>query len=286
MLKNKLFLASQYCLPQHLLSRLLGALANCRYPKLKNSLIQLAIRHYQIDMAEAASSDLNDYPHFNAFFTRHLKPGLRNWPKNNDLVTSPCDGYISQIGAIIDGTLIQAKNHPYRLVDLLTAKTTHYQQLKNAHFASLYLSPKDYHRVHMPYDGTLTDMIYIPGKLFSVGALTTATIPQLFSRNERVVCCFKTNCGPMIVVLIGAFLVASIVTTWHGAVTPCHYGHPQHWDYTTNQQHVFKRGDELGHFAFGSSVIVITPRPLDATLERSPVKLGQCVQTIQTTAHS
>lgn len=258
-IKDKYFLTLQYCLPQQLLSRLLGRLMNSRNVWLKNTLIHWFIQRYDIRLTEAASANSKDYDSFNAFFTRALSKGTRTWPSNRKALTSPVDGTISQIGMIKQGTLLQAKGRSFSLFELLGGETPiDYKKLHNGRFATLYLSPADYHRVHMPYAGELTDMVYIPGKLFSVNPITAQHVPNLFSRNERVVCWFDTEFGPMAVILVGAMLVASMRTAWHGIVAPSSLRGIQHWHY--DQPKPFNRGDEIGQFQFGSTVIVIIPK--------------------------
>lgn len=268
-LKSIFFLTAQYTLPQHLLSRLLGTIARSKNTQLKNWLIRKAIAKFNIDLSEAASADINSYHNFNAFFTRALKPKARSWPRAEKIIASPADGAISQIGTIRQNQIFQAKGHDYSLEDLLaihcghgslrhSSQTTKIADLINGQFATIYLSPRDYHRVHMPYDGKLTGMTYVPGKLFSVNPLTAAKVPNLFARNERVICWFETDFGPMVVIFVGAFFVASISTVWHGTVTPPHKHGIAHWQYDVPK--AFKRGDELGHFEFGSTVIILMPK--------------------------
>ncbi len=253
---NRLLTLPQYLLPQHLLSRLLGKLANCQVRGIKNALINLAIQKYHIDVSEAIESNPDAYIHFNAFFTRALKAGARPLPSQSNAIVSPADGAISQCGPIQKGRIFQAKGHSFNALELLGGATNWHHHFDHGQFITVYLSPRDYHRVHMPYTGKLIGMTYVPGKLFSVNPRTAETVPKLFARNERVVCLFETDMGPMAVVFVGAFFVASMETVWHGLVAPSHHKKPYHWDYQ-NAHHVYKTGDEIGRFQFGSTVIVL-----------------------------
>ena len=249
MIKTKLFLWLQYCLPQHCLSRLLAKLASCRRPMwLKDKLIKLFIRHYGIDMTIVRDTQLSHYACFNDFFIRHLKPSARPIAKQG--FVSPVDGTVSQIGDIQQGKLIQAKKINYTVEKLLAEKNKKFTQGK---FATLYLSPKDYHRVHMPCDGRLVRMTYVPGQLFSVNQTTAENIDGLFARNERLVCIFATQHGEMAVVMVGAMLVAGISVTWFGDLKP---RKKLTMDYL--QQNIcLQRGDEMGYFKFGSTVVLL-----------------------------
>ncbi|MCF6768004.1 archaetidylserine decarboxylase [Thiotrichales bacterium 19S11-10] len=254
MFKEKLFISLQYLLPQHLLSRIIGKLASSKSKKLKNFLIKLFIKQYSINTKAALSDNLDDYNSFNDFFIRKLKPNLRPIASQQDQIISPADGNISQYGEISQGQLIQAKGKLFDIMSLLGGETDYHHKFKQGAFITVYLSPRDYHRVHMPYDGKLVAMTYVPGKLFSVNQTTAEYVPNLFSRNERVVCFFETSLGIMPVIFVGAFFVASIYLNWHGFVTPNRLGKTQHWDYK-DQDISFKKGDELGYFQFGSTVI-------------------------------
>ncbi len=261
MIKKKLFLTIQYLLPQHLLSRAMGWLANCKKPWLKNWMITNFIRHYQVNMEEAEYLLPQDYQNFNAFFTRKLQAQARTISDKESSIISPVDGYISQIGHIDRTRIFQAKGHHFNLLELLGGDDEQSQIFLDGHFATLYLSPRDYHRVHMPCDGQLTGMTHIPGKLFSVNHTTAENIPNLFARNERVACFFDTRNGPMAVIFVGAFFVASIKTTWHGIVNNFHHGKIEQWRYAKDdQRHYFQQGDELGQFQFGSTVILLFPK--------------------------
>ncbi|AUM13624.1 archaetidylserine decarboxylase [Ketobacter alkanivorans] len=252
---NRLKVLPQYCVPQHLLSRAAGLLAETRWPLIKNSFINFFVRQYNIDMTLAAEENPLAYATFNDFFTRALKDGVR--PITGEGIASPADGAISQIGPIDDDRIFQAKGHHYTLGQLLGGDARHAEPFRNGQFATVYLSPSDYHRVHMPFGGKLTEMVYVPGKLFSVNNLTAGQVPALFARNERVVAFFDTEIGPMAVVLVGAMIVASIETVWEGMVTP-----PTRtlktFDYAPVDKRLeLARGDEMGRFKLGSTAIVL-----------------------------
>lgn len=243
----------QYLVPQHTYTDLMGLLAECRIPWLKNLLIKIFINRFQVDMGLATIEDYRDYPTFNAFFIRHLKPHLRPIVDRPLQIACPADGCISQIGKIAGDTLFQAKGFYFNLKALLGGDETLAKTFFNGHFATIYLSPKDYHRVHMPYTGTLRETIYIPGKLFSVNRDTTEAVPALFSRNERLVCIFDTAFGPMAVILVGAMIVGNIVTRWEEK--------PKSKTIVkkTFSDVVIQRGEELGYFNVGSTVILLFP---------------------------
>ena len=241
-------------LPQHALTTLAGSLADAKKSKIKNVLIQRFIRQYQVNMSEAAIEDPKAYSCFNDFFIRHLKPECR--PLAHADITSPVDGSVSEIGAIEKGRLIQAKGHYYSVSDLLACDNETASPFTNGQFATLYLSPKDYHRVHMPMDAELISMTYIPGALFSVQPATVRIIPKLFARNERLVIFFSTKAGPMIMVMVGAVIVGAIGTSWHGDLTRSK--HRVDFDYGQvffNKKLV--QGDEMGYFKLGSTVVLL-----------------------------
>lgn len=253
---DKLKIAGQYCLPKHALSRVIGRFAAGEYGKVTTSVISWFIKQYGIDMSEAERENPQDYRSFNDFFTRALKPGLR--PISETDVVLPVDGCVSQLGSMNSGRLIQAKGHDYSAFTLLGGDKERAKPFKNGHFATIYLAPKDYHRIHMPMDATLREMVYVPGDLFSVNPLTAANVPGLFARNERVAAIFDTEMGPMALVLVGATIVASIETIWHGTVTPPS-NQLDSWDYPAQGDGVirFKKGDEMGRFKLGSTVVML-----------------------------
>lgn len=251
-----LFIIVQYLLPHHLLSRLVGQLAETRIFWLKNLLIEQFIKQYKVNMSEAQEEDIRGYPTFNAFFTRELKPDARQICQGEKDIACPADGAISQLGDIKEGRIFQAKGHDYSLYTLLGGNNEDALPFKNGRFATVYLSPKDYHRVHMPIDGKLIATHYIPGQLFSVNQTTAENVDSLFARNERLVCLFETAAGPLAVILVGAMIVAGIETVWAGQVAP-----PPKTVQTRrfDQQETIelKKGDELGRFKLGSTVILL-----------------------------
>ncbi|PTL92682.1 phosphatidylserine decarboxylase [Halomonas litopenaei] len=253
----KLFSLIQYPIPHHLLSRLVGLLADCRIGWLKNLLIRAFIKRFKVDMSQAVESDPRVYPSFNAFFTRALAAGAR--PLEDGLLC-PADGTLSQWGAIDHGRLVQAKGHRFSMTELLGGDPRAATRYQSGSFATVYLSPKDYHRVHMPLAGTLTEMVYVPGRLFSVNDATTRHVPGLFARNERLVCHFETEHGPMVLVLVGAMIVAAIETVWAGQVTPqsgrverVRFDRPIH----------LAKGAEMGRFKLGSTVVMAFAEKVD-----------------------
>jgi phosphatidylserine decarboxylase len=256
MLGEKLKCYWQHLLPQHLLSRLVAKLANCKIPFIKNGLIKLFIHHYKIDLNTAAITELSAYPNFNSFFTRELKAEARPIMATPESIVSPADGTISQFGRVTDGQLLQAKGHLFSVAEFLGGAPEVAAPFQNGHFMTIYLAPKDYHRVHMPIDGKLITTISIPGKLFSVNCRSVAHVPKLFSRNERLVSLFDTEIGPMALVMVGAMLVAGIETVWSGQESPNTH---QSLSIKTYQQQdiVLCKGAEMGRFQFGSTVILL-----------------------------
>lgn len=250
---NKLSVYLQYMLPQHGLSRLAGHLAQSRLPWLKNWLIQRFIKQYQIDMSQALISDPAAYVSFNDFFTRQLKPGLRPPATGNCDILSPADGTVAAAGKIAHDTLVQAKGMYYSLASLTGDDPALYQAFIDGHYATVYLAPHNYHRVHMPITGQLQKTLYLPGNLFSVNKITSSIIPTLFARNERLICLFSTEAGPMAVILVGALIVGSIQTVWMD--TPIRSHGLQSTDYPNGP--LLKKGEELGHFQLGSTVILL-----------------------------
>jgi phosphatidylserine decarboxylase len=255
-MKTTLFILCQHLVPQALLSRLAGLVANCSVSWFKNPLIAWFIKKYDVDMSIAEQSDPKAFVHFNDFFTRALKEGQRPIAPESNAVVCPADGCISQIGDIKNGRIFQAKGQEYSLLELLGGDETLAQSFNKGKFATIYLSPKDYHRVHQPLSGKLISMIHIPGDLFSVNEATANHVPRLFARNERLVCIFETALGPMAVILVGAMIVASIETTWAGLVTPVNK-QIRRWHYDAKDEIILKKGDELGRFKLGSTAIVL-----------------------------
>jgi len=256
---DTLFIFFQHILPQHLLSRLVGRLARLRHPIwLKDRLIRIFIGHFGVDMTEAENPDPACYPSFNAFFTRPLRPDAR--PLSAADVICPADGAISQLGAIQGGRIFQAKGQSFTTWELLGGDTERGALFADGAFATIYLSPRDYHRVHMPVAGRLTATCYIPGKLFSVNQVTAENVARLFARNERLVCYFETAAGPMAMVLVGAMIVAGIETVFAGQVAPPPR-EPVLRNYLSVPDKVeLGRGEEMGRFMLGSTVILLFPK--------------------------
>ncbi len=250
---DKLFCLFQKVLPQHKLSRLIGKLAEAKTPWLKNLLINQAIRTYKIDLSIAEREHAEQYTTFNDFFTRSLKPGARPICSQEGAVVSPADGILSQFGAINNGQFIQAKGQNYTASRLLGNDDTLAAEFSDGSFATIYLSPSDYHRVHMPWGGKLLETRYIPGKLFSVNQATANGIPELFARNERLICIFETNRGKIAVILVGAMLVAGIETCWQSDYPPATHAVVKF----SAQAMSLERADELGRFKFGSTVVLL-----------------------------
>ena len=255
---DKFKIAMQYAMPKHFISRMVGKLAAAKAGGLTTALIKLFIKQYKIDMSEAKYPDPAHYKTFNEFFTRPLKEGIRPLAEESDIIAHPVDGAISQLGDVVDGQIIQAKGHDYSLQALLGGKEEDTAPFLGGKFATIYLAPKDYHRIHMPVDGTLSKMIYVPGDLFSVNPLTAQNVPNLFARNERVVAIFETEIGPLAMVLVGATIVASIETIWAGTVTPPAGKDVLSWNYPTTGDNAItlKKGEEMGRFKLGSTVIL------------------------------
>ena len=255
---DQLKITLQYILPKHLMSRLVGYLAAARLGFVSHALMKLFIRAYGINMAEARYENPSDYASFNDFFTRPLKDGARPVVTDEQTLAHPVDGAISQAGAIAGDQLLQAKGHFYTVKALLGGDDNTAAAFQDGTFACIYLAPKDYHRIHMPIAGTLREMIYVPGELFSVNPLTAANVPGLFARNERVVTIFDTAAGPMALVLVGATIVASIETVWAGTVTPPTGSEVFRWQYPAegpNAVHL-EKGAEMGRFKLGSTVVL------------------------------
>jgi len=248
--RDKLFALIQYPLPHHLISRTVGWFAETRLSWLKNALIRAFIKRFKVDMDEAAEPDPTAYACFNDFFTRALRKGAR--PVAEGLV-SPADGTLSQFGRTHHGTQIQAKSQAYSLTSLLGGDTHRAAPFRQGSFATVYLSPSDYHRVHMPLTGTLKEMVYVPGRIFSVNQATADHVPGLFARNERLVCIFDTEEGPLAMVLVGAMIVAAIETVWAGQITPLS---DQVQSIRFDEPITLEKGAEMGRFKLGSTVVM------------------------------
>jgi phosphatidylserine decarboxylase len=268
----------QYLIPKQALTALAGQFASAKAGHTTTAVIRWFVKRYQVNMAEAANPDIASYATFNEFFTRPLKPGAR--PLAQADWVCPVDGAISQFGAIERDQIFQAKGHSYSTTALVGGDTALASQFQDGHFATIYLSPRDYHRIHMPCDGSLRRMIYVPGDLFSVNPTTARGVPGLFARNERVVCVFDSLEGPFVLTLVGATIVGSMATVWHGQVNPPRSPQICEWQYEANQV-VLRKGEEMGRFLLGSTVVMLfgkdrlTFRP-DWTAAR-PIRMGEAM---------
>ncbi len=255
-MNEKIFAALQYITPQHTLSRAAGWLADQRTEWIKNRFIEWFIERYGVDMSEALEEDPRAYSCFNEFFTRALKPDARPVDTTEGSIVCPADGSVSQVGRIEAGRIFQAKGQMYTTRELLGGSEALAAEFDQGHFATVYLSPKDYHRVHMPYGGQLRTTVAVPGELFSVNNATARQVPRLFSRNERLVTIFDTDIGPMAVVLVGAMIVAGIETVWGGEVAPIRRK-VQTLDFRPQPPITLNKGEEMGRFKLGSTAIVL-----------------------------
>lgn len=278
-----LFVLSQYVLPKRALTVLMGALARARGGALTTAVIRWFVRHYGVDMGEAADPDVASYQTFNDFFTRALKPGAR--PVANADLICPIDGAVSQFGRIERDQIFQAKGHRYTTTALLAGDAALARDFEDGEFATLYLSPKDYHRIHMPCDGRLRQMVYVPGELFSVNPATARGVPGLFARNERVVCLFEGPRGPFAMVLVGATIVGSMATVWHGVVNPPRRPDVCTWRYD-DRPVVLRRGEEMGRFLLGSTVVMLFPKDCmrfnAGWAPERPVRMGEAMASYLT----
>jgi phosphatidylserine decarboxylase len=254
---DRLAVLPQYLIPKQALTRLAGKLAGAEAGGLTTGVIRWFVGRYGVNMAEAANPDLASYASFNEFFTRPLREGARPLAMTDFIC--PVDGAISQFGAIERDQIFQAKGHSYSTAALVGGDRELAARFEDGSFATLYLSPRDYHRIHMPCDGRLTRMIYVPGALFSVNPTTARGVPGLFARNERVVCVFDSPHGPFVLTLVGATIVGSMATVWHGVVNPPRPGHVREWSYA-EPQIAFRQGDEMGRFLLGSTVVMLFPK--------------------------
>jgi phosphatidylserine decarboxylase len=275
-----LFVALQYLLPHHFLSSLMHRLARVESNLIKDMIIRTVVDWYQVNMQEAMQSDPSRYRSFNDFFTRALRPDARPVTQQPNEIACPADGTLSQAGDIESGYLFQAKGHDYALFELLGGDQEMANLFEEGHFATIYLSPRDYHRLHMPLAGKLRKMVHVPGRLFSVNETTCQKVPRLFARNERVICLFDTEAGPMAMILVGAIFVSSIETVWAGTVTPTRL-RVSSWDYDKPQQAEavkLEKGEEMGRFNMGSTVILLFGKDAvewsETLTTGSPVKMG------------
>lgn len=283
-MKDTLFILMQHILPQHLISRFVGRIAECTNPWVKNTFIKWFAKRYNINMSEALVEDPTAYTNFNTFFTRELKPGIRPIDAADEAIVSPADGAVSQLGDIEHGRIFQAKGRGYGLATLLGGDQKLADQFINGSFATIYLSPKDYHRVHMPFTGTLRETIYVPGDLYSVNQTTAANVDQLFARNERLVAIFDTERGPMAMVLVGAMIVAGIETVWSGHEAP-RIKAPVRTAFQAEPQEpiTLQKGEEMGRFKLGSTVVLLFGEDAvnwqDHLQADSPLRLGERIAT-------
>jgi phosphatidylserine decarboxylase len=285
-LLDRLFGLLLYLLPHHLLSQLMYWLTRCEWRPLKNTLIRAAIRWYRVDMDQAEEPVAENYPNFNAFFTRTLRADARPIDQNADTVACPVDGRVSQLGQIQNGRIFQAKGQFYSLQELLAGDSVWSRRFEDGSFATIYLSPRDYHRVHMPLAGRLVKMAHVPGRQFSVNPSSTRVIPRLFSRNERVISLFESDVGAMAVIMVGAIFVGSMDTVWAGTVTPASRRITS-WDHTGGSPApvALAKGVEMGRFNMGSTVILLFEKDRidwdDALTANSPVCLGEEIASIK-----
>jgi len=271
----------QYILPHRALSRLVYWATRWTFAPWKDWLIRTIVRNYQVNMAEAAEPDPLAYQHFNAFFTRKLRADARQADADSTAVLSPADGRISQAGRIIDGSIFQAKGRDYSAVELLGGDRAAAEPYRDGSFLTVYLSPRDYHRVHMPLSGTLRETLHVPGRIFSVAPFTVEAIPRIFARNERLVCHFDGEHGPFAVVMVGAILVSSVATVWDGLVIPP-YARAIKRKSFVGQHVTLQRFAEMARFNMGSTVIVLLPdnATLDELAPQQAVQVGQRVGTL------
>ena len=251
--------AFQYIMPQLYLTQLAGWFAQQKWGAVTHFVIKAFAKKYNVDMSEAKKENFSDYESFNQFFIRELKDDARKINENPTALCLPADGRVSQIGHIDDERLLQAKGHFFSLSDLLAGDEELVNTFKNGEFATIYLSPRDYHRVHMPCDATLRKMIYVPGDLFSVNPFLAEHVPNLFARNERVICVFDTAFGPMVQILVGATITASMSTVWAGVINPPRTGEVKVWTYQGDSAIKLTKGQEMGAFQLGSTVINLFP---------------------------
>ena len=277
--------AFQYIMPQLYLTQLAGWFAQQKWGAVTHFVIKVFAKKYNVDMSEAKKENFSDYESFNQFFIRELKDDARKINENPTALCLPADGRVSQIGHIDDERLLQAKGHFFSLSDLLAGDEELVNTFKNGEFATIYLSPRDYHRVHMPCDATLRKMIYVPGDLFSVNPFLAEHVPNLFARNERVICVFDTAFGPMVQILVGATITASMSTVWAGVINPPRTGEVKAWTYQGDNAIKLTKGQEMGAFQLGSTVINLFPAnsvTLADHLEVDvPVRMGEILATMK-----
>ncbi|MFZ6843811.1 archaetidylserine decarboxylase [Undibacterium sp. RuTC16W] len=280
-MSDRLAVLPQYLMPKKALTEFGSLIADAKAGNLTTKLIRWFVGKYQVDMNEAANPDIASYASFNEFFTRALRPDAR--PLANADMVCPVDGAISQFGPVAQGQIFQAKGHDYSAIALVGGDKELAAHFHKGSFATIYLSPRDYHRIHMPCDGRLTRMIYVPGDLFSVNPTTARGVPGLFARNERVVCVFESANGPFVLALVGATIVGSMATVWHGIVNPPRTKHIREWHYK-DQDIVLKKGEEMGRFLLGSTVVLLFPENTvdfnPAWQAAGPVRMGEMMGNI------
>ena len=281
---QRLKVAFQYVMPQLYLTQLAGWFAKQKWGAVTHFVIKLFAKKYNVDMSEAKKENFSDYENFNQFFIRELKDGARKINENPTALCLPADGRVSQIGHIDDELLLQAKGHFFSLSDLLAGDEELVNTFKNGEFATIYLSPRDYHRVHMPCDATLRKMIYVPGALFSVNPFLAEHVSNLFARNERVICLFDTEFGPMVQILVGATITASMSSVWAGVINPPRADEVKVWTYQEENAVKLTKGQEMGAFQLGSTVINLFPANRVTLTEHlqvdEPVRVGEILATI------
>ena len=277
--------AFQYIMPQLYLTQLAGWFAKQKWGAVTHFVIKAFAKKYNVDMSEAKKENFSDYESFNQFFIRELKDDARKINENPTALCLPADGRVSQIGHIDDERLLQAKGHFFSISDLLAGDEELVHTFKNGEFATIYLSPRDYHRVHMPCDATLRKMIYVPGDLFSVNPFLAEHVPNLFARNERVICVFDTAFGPMVQILVGATITASMSTVWAGVINPPRTGEVKVWTYQEDSAIKLTKGQEMGAFQLGSTVINLFPENSVTLAEHLevdvPVRMGEILATMK-----
>ena len=277
--------AFQYIMPQLYLTQLAGWFAQQKWGAVTHFVIKVFAKKYDVDMSEAKKENFSDYESFNQFFIRELKDDARKINENPTALCLPADGRVSQIGQIDEERLLQAKGHFFSLSDLLAGDEELVNTFKNGEFATIYLSPRDYHRVHMPCDATLRKMIYVPGDLFSVNPFLAEHVPNLFARNERVICVFDTAFGPMVQILVGATITASMSTVWAGVINPPRTGEVKVWTYQGDSAIKLTKGQEMGAFQLGSTVINLFPANSVTLAEHLevdvPVRMGEILATMK-----
>ncbi|HEC73517.1 MAG TPA: phosphatidylserine decarboxylase [Methylophaga aminisulfidivorans] len=271
----------QYFIPQHILSVIMHKLTQSNISWFKNGFIRFISWKFKVDITEAEQQDITQYSSFNAFFTRELRKGIRPIAVGDGVVASPVDGAISQLGPIVDNAIVQAKGRNYKVDELLAGDILLSERFKHGQFATIYLSPRDYHRIHMPLTGRLKSMSYVPGKLFSVNPRTARAVPKLFARNERVICVFDTDFGEIVLVLVGAIFVGSMQTVWSGQITPPYGKHIQRWDYEGDEAITLEKGQEMGRFNMGSTVVMLLPESMNTFSQEwqagKKIRLGQAL---------